>query len=61
MPMKEMIELWKQELEVNRERIASYDCMRLLSDKGIIRRRNKVKDVTGSGSLPGSFRKLELD
>lgn len=61
MPMKEMIELWKQELEVNRERLASYDDMKLLSDEGIVRRRDKIKDMTGTGSLPGSFRKLELD
>lgn len=56
-----MIELWKQELAVNRDRLLSYDTMNLLSDKGIIRRRDKVEDLTGSGSLPGSFRKLELD
>ncbi|GLV32188.1 Cellular retinaldehyde binding protein [Carabus blaptoides fortunei] len=61
MPMKEMIELWKQELAVNRDRLLSYDTMNLLSDKGIIRRRDKAEDLTGSGSLPGSFRKLELD
>lgn len=62
MPMSEMITLWKKELEAKRERLLSYDKMMLLSDRGIIRRRNKnllTKDEVGS--VPGSFRKLELD
>lgn len=60
-PLTEMIEMWKKELEENRERVLALDKMNLLSDQGIIRRRTKEEDKTGSGSLPGSFRKLELD
>lgn len=62
MPMSEMIKLWKEELEAKRERLLSYDSIKLLSDRGIIRRRNRsalTADI--SGSLPGSFRKLEVD
>lgn len=60
--MAEMIELWKQELAVKRNRLLSYDKMRLLSDRGIIRRKNKAVLENGiADSLPGSFRKLEVD
>lgn len=62
MPMSEMIRLWKLELEVKRERLLSYDSIKLLSDRGIIRRRNKSSLVAdGIGSVPGSFRRLEVD
>lgn len=60
-PLADMIEMWKKELEENRSRVLALDKMNLLSDQGIIRKRNKQEDKTGSGSLPGSFRKLELD
>lgn len=62
MPMAEMIELWKKELALKRNRLLSYDKIRLLSDRGIIRRKNKpnANDGTIEG-LPGSFRKLEVD
>lgn len=59
-PAKEMIQSWKEELNAKRKRLLSYDEMNLLSDRGIITRKNRpVQD--DSGSLPGSFRKLELD
>ncbi|KYB28392.1 Retinaldehyde-binding protein 1-like Protein [Tribolium castaneum] len=62
MPAKEMAELWKKELAAKRELLLSYDAMNLLSDRGIICRRNLPnEDNTGVGSLPGSFRKLEVD
>lgn len=58
MPMSEMIKMWKEELEAKRERLLSYDSIKLLSDRGIIRRRNKNIHVTDE---VGSFRKLEVD
>ncbi|XP_065160764.1 alpha-tocopherol transfer protein-like isoform X2 [Atheta coriaria] len=60
MPMADMIELWKKELAAKRDRLLSYDAMNLLSDRGIIRRRNQP----GGGEISemqGSFRKLEVD
>lgn len=60
--MSEMIKLWKEELESKRERLLSYDSIKLLSDRGIIRRRNKnVLTTDATGGVPGSFRKLEVD
>lgn len=60
--MSEMIKQWKQELEAKRERLLSYDAIKLLSDRGINRRRNKDALVVDEvGGIPGSFRKLELD
>ncbi|KAJ8970196.1 hypothetical protein NQ314_001343 [Rhamnusium bicolor] len=62
MPAKEMIQMWKEELNAKRERLLSFDSINLLSDRGIIRTRNiTAHDNTGTESLPGSFRKLELD
>lgn len=58
MPMAEMIDLWKKELASKRDRLMSYDTIKLLSDRGIIRRKNKL--LTDSMSS-GSFRKLEVD
>lgn len=58
MPMAEMIDLWKKELASKRDRLLSYDNIKLLSDRGIIKRRNKL--LTDSMSS-GSFRKLEVD
>ncbi|XP_018569220.1 alpha-tocopherol transfer protein-like [Anoplophora glabripennis] len=61
-PSKEMVDMWKEELSAKRDRLLGFDAMNLLSDKGIIRSKNTPsQDDTGSGSLPGSFRKLELD
>lgn len=54
--------MWKNELANKRDRLLSFDQMTLISDQGIIRRRTNIgQDNTGEGSLPGSFRKLELD
>lgn len=62
MPTKDMVQLWKEELAAKRELLLTYDKMNLLSDRGIICRKNTpAQDDTGSGSLPGSFRKLEVD
>ncbi|GJQ77894.1 hypothetical protein Trydic_g16146 [Trypoxylus dichotomus] len=59
MPIPDMIALWKQELMEKRQRLLSFDAMRLLSDKGIItRKNNKAVDEFG---VHGSFRKLEVD
>nr|XP_022916005.1 alpha-tocopherol transfer protein-like [Onthophagus taurus] len=60
MDASKMIELWKEELEAKRDRLLSFDTMKLLSDKGIITRRRAANfnDITG---LSGSFRKLEVD
>lgn len=62
MPASEMVDMWLEELSAKRKRLLSFNAMTLLSDRGIIRRRNgPAEDNTGSGSLPGSFRKLDLD
>ena len=58
--MKDMIDLWKKELAAKRDLLLSYDSMHLLSDRGILCRRNKSSQ-DDTGSLPGSFRKLEVD
>ncbi|XP_017774944.1 PREDICTED: alpha-tocopherol transfer protein-like [Nicrophorus vespilloides] len=58
MPMAEMIALWKKELASKRERLLSFDAMNLLSDRCIMRRRNRSTDIE---TLQGSFRKLEVD
>lgn len=58
-PSSVMIELWKNELENKRERLLSYDEMRLLSDKGIITRRNN--NGLKLEEFQGSFRKLNVD
>lgn len=55
-----MVELWKKELEAKRERLLSYDDMNLLSDQGIIKRKNRIVENEING-LQGSFRKLEVD
>lgn len=59
-PQSEMVALWKQELADKRERLLSFDRMNLLSDKGIITRKNNVT-VDDEYGLRGSFRKLEVD
>lgn len=59
-PATEMVSLWKQELAEKRERLLSFDRMKLLSDKAIMTRRNNVSTGDEFG-LQGSFRKLEVD
>lgn len=59
---KDMIALFKEELAEKRDRLLSFDKIKLRSDKGIITRRNNPKvDLTGNGCLDGSFRRLDID
>ncbi|KAH8302255.1 hypothetical protein KR044_004513 [Drosophila immigrans] len=69
MPMRDMIELWKQELAAKRDMILAIDQSSLLSDRGIQRRSNYNSEKSNGGpnfvsqieSIEGSFRKLEFD
>lgn len=69
MPISEMVELWKQELETKRHIIAKLDEMTLLSDRGIQRKSSYNAEKSNSQptfvsqieSIQGSFRKLEFD
>ncbi|XP_030570687.1 alpha-tocopherol transfer protein-like [Drosophila novamexicana] len=69
MPMREMIELWKQELAGKRDLVLALDQSMLLSDRGIQRRSSYNSEKNGTGtnfvsqieSIEGSFRKLEFD
>lgn len=69
MPMREMIELWKQELASKRDLVLALDQSTLLSDRGIQRRSSYNSEKTSTGtnfvsqieSIEGSFRKLEFD
>ncbi|XP_034481136.1 alpha-tocopherol transfer protein-like [Drosophila innubila] len=69
MPMRQMIELWKQELAAKRDLVLSLDQSTLLSDRGIQRRSSYNSEKTSTGtnfvsqieSIEGSFRKLEFD
>lgn len=63
-----MIELWKQELAANRDRLLRLDEMEILDTSGIISssgtksdKRQNCDSVIGSSDLTGSFRKLEID
>lgn len=60
MPTSIMIELWKKEMAMKRERLLSYDKMRLLTDNGIVTRRNP-NGGQNLDQLCGSFRKLNVD
>ncbi|KAG8263329.1 hypothetical protein J6590_035167 [Homalodisca vitripennis] len=61
-PMKEMIEMFKKEMLLKRDRLLALDDMRLLDTKGITRMPHKVsKKSIDSASITGSFRKLEVD
>ncbi|KAF5300700.1 hypothetical protein FQA39_LY11062 [Lamprigera yunnana] len=57
MPISEMVEAWKNEMAEKRDRLLSYDRMKLLSDKDILRRRSKINQE----HINGSFRKLDVD
>ncbi|XP_053953243.1 alpha-tocopherol transfer protein-like [Anastrepha ludens] len=69
MPLKAMVELWKDELVAKREEILNLDKIALLSDRGILRKssfnadktNNGMKFVTQIESIEGSFRKLDFD
>lgn len=63
-----MIELWKQELAANRDKLLKLDQMEILDTRGIIssggsknEKRQNCDSVIGSNDLKGSFRKLEID
>ncbi|KAJ8877928.1 hypothetical protein PR048_022387 [Dryococelus australis] len=62
MPLAQMIDLWMKELESKRAQLLSLDSMQLLSDRGILNRKNQRyhygSDMAG---LAGSFRNLEVD
>ncbi|XP_047115644.1 clavesin-2 [Schistocerca piceifrons] len=64
-PMDEMIDLWKKELVAKRDTLLALENMKILSDQGIIRRKNtqngKHQSIIGIEALNGSFRKLEVD
>lgn len=60
--MAEMIDMWKRELASKRDIMMALDKMKILSDKGIIRRDSNNNNNTSPGdSISGSFRKLEVD
>ncbi|XP_045463900.1 alpha-tocopherol transfer protein-like [Harmonia axyridis] len=63
MPMSEMIKLWKEELKQKRNRLLSLEKIHLLSDQGIISRKNIAEHMNNAESqgICGSFRKLEVD
>lgn len=69
MPLKAMVELWKEELLAKRETILNLDKIALLSDRGILRKSNYNNDKNSNAmnfvsqieSIEGSFRKLEFD
>ncbi|XP_058974922.1 clavesin-2-like [Musca domestica] len=68
-PQKEMVELWKRELAEKRDIILQLDEMKLLTDRGILRKSshnsekssNQPTFVSQIESIQGSFRKLEFD
>jgi hypothetical protein len=64
-PMAEMIELFRMELSAHRDTLVAIDNMKILSDSGIIGRRNADKNNNSvsakSEQVVGSFRKLEID
>jgi hypothetical protein len=64
-PMAEMIDMFRAELEAHRETLMAIDNMKILSDAGIIGRRNADKNNNSvsakSEQVVGSFRKLEID
>lgn len=70
MPLKEMVQLWKQELQKKQDILLQLDEMRLLSDRGIQRKSSYNSEkasnqqntfVSQIESIQGSFRKLEFD
>lgn len=64
-----MIDLWKQELAANRDKLLRLDKMQIIDTRGIIssngsksekKVKNNVLEIE-CNNLPGSFRKLEID
>lgn len=64
-PMAEMLEQFKMELSASRNALQGLDKMQLISDSGIIGRRNVDKHnntvSNKTEQVIGSFRKLEFD
>ena len=57
-------ELWKEEIASKQKKIMRLDDMKLLSDQGIVTRRNNngpSSTCTGISTVTGSFRRLEVD
>lgn len=66
-PMAEMIDWWKQEMAAKRDTLIQLDKMKLLSDRGITKTKEKNLSPLHAelrahmDSVAGSFRKLEVD
>ncbi|XP_055606774.1 clavesin-1 [Uranotaenia lowii] len=66
-PLQDMINSWKQELAAKRDILIGLEKMRILSDRGILRRNgtdrnnNSNTESMGMETITGSFRKLEVD
>lgn len=64
-PLAEMIHQFKAELATSRPKLLALDNMRIISDAGIIGRKNYDKNNNAvsakSEQVIGSFRKLEID
>lgn len=70
-PMAEMIQWWMREMAAKRDIVMALDKMKILSDRGIIRKHDKNYNLSLStvhaemkahmDSVAGSFRKLEVD
>nr|CAD7197898.1 unnamed protein product [Timema douglasi] len=65
MPLSQMTDLWMKELISKRGQLLALDDMKLLSNKGIMTRKNNNNNIYGGlngiAGLPGSFRRLEVD
>ena len=66
--MATMLDLWKQELAVKRDKLVALDKMKILNTNGIITSKKingqsiKNKSLAENGiTMMGSFRKLEID
>lgn len=69
--MAEMVQWWMREMAAKRDTIMALDKMKILSDRGIIKKHDKSYNLSLStvhaemkahvDSVAGSFRKLEVD
>lgn len=70
-PISEMIQWWMREMAAKRDIVIGLDKMKILSDRGIIKKHEKNYNLSLStvhaemkahmDSVAGSFRKLEVD
>lgn len=70
-PISEMIEHWKTELDASRDSLVALDKMLIHNDRGIVRKHDKNNNNNNNNSInsmqlsvesiSGSFRKLEVD